>query len=158
MKHLKITALLAAAITFTFTACNKAVDEKTAIANFKAEVEGVTKWADEKSKASSADPMAGMSAVGEIVGKFKAIKTDGLPADLKAAWGEMTVVLGEMGDIFKNMPKIDASKPEDMGKMMEDFMPKMMAIQAKMEPVGKKLEELGKKYDIDLKKVANGGK
>ncbi|MEI7821206.1 MAG: hypothetical protein WCK55_09840 [Verrucomicrobiota bacterium] len=158
MKHLKITALLAAAITFSFTACEKKVDEKTAIANFKTEVESVTKWADEKSKAASKDPMAGMTMVGEIVGKFKAIKTDGLPADLKSAWGEMTSVLGEMGDIFKNMPKIDASKPEDMGKVMGDLMPKMMAVQAKMEPIGKKLEELGKKYDIDLKKVANGGK
>ena len=155
MKHLKITALLAAAITFAFSACS---NEKAALANFKTEVEGVTKWAEEKTKAASTDPTASMAVVPEIVAKFKAIKTDGLPADLKTAWADMNVVLGEMADLFKGMPKIDASKPEETGKAMQDFMPKMMAIQGKMDPVGKKLDEVGKKYGLDMKKVSTGGK
>jgi hypothetical protein len=172
MKHIRITALLVAAISFAFTACDKksadtgggnsakpaVVDEKTAIANFKTEVETVGKWIEEKQKTAGADPAAGATMVGEIIAKLKGIKTDGLPADLKGAWGEMGTVMTEMGDIFKNMPKIDASKPEEMGKVMGEFMPKMMAIQTKMEPVTKKLEEIGKKYDLDMTKVAPGNK
>lgn len=176
MKQLKTSALLAAAISFAFTACDKksaeadtgqpvnpapkpaVVDEKTALANFKTEVETVGTWIEEKQKSVGTDPAAGMAMVGEIVGKFKAVKTDGLPADLKGAWGDMNAVLGEMGDVFKSMPKIDASKPEEMGKLMQDFMPKMVAIQAKVEPAAKNLQEIGTKYGLDMKKVAPGNK
>lgn len=157
--------ILAAAATFlTLTGCDKkpaggaapaVVDEKTAIANFKAEVEGFSKWAEAQKPATN-DPSSMVTAIGEVITKFKGIRTDGLPADLKGAWGEMGGVLTEMGDIFKGMPKMDAAKPEDLGKVMGEIMPKMMAIQAKMEPVGKKLEELGKKYGLDLSKVAQG--
>lgn len=115
------------------------IDEKTALATFKTEVETVGTWIEEKQKSVAADPAAGMAMVGEIVGKLKAVKTDGLPADLKGGWGEMNAVLGEMGDVFKGMPK-------------------MMAIQAKLEPVAKKLQEIGKKYDLDMAKVAPGNK
>jgi hypothetical protein len=154
MKHLRKTSLLAAVIAIAFTACNKPVDEKTAIANFKSEVESVSKWAEEKQKSAASDPAAGMAMMGEVVAKFKAVKTDGLPADLKGAWGEMTGIMGEMGDIFKNMPKPDPSKPDAAGKMMGEIMPKLMALQAKVEPVTKKLEEIGKKYGLDMSKVA----
>jgi len=170
MKHLRTTALLAIAIPFAFTACDKktadgstgdsakpaAVDEKTAIANFKSEVENVGKWIEEKQKATAADPAAGMAMVGDIVGKLKGIKTDGLPADLKGAWGEMGVVLGEMGDVFKNMPKPDPANPQAAGKVMGEFLPKIMAIQAKVEPVAKKLQDIGTKYGLDMSKVAPG--
>ena len=173
MKRTQITALFAAAIAFAFAACdNKSadtgtgkptdaakpavVDEKTAIANFKSEVEGVTKWIEEKQKTAAADPAAGMAMVGEIVSKFKGIKTDGLPADLKGAWGDMSGVMGEMGEIFKGMPTAKPDKPEDAMKAMVELMPKMEAIQAKMGPAAKKLEEVGKKYGLDMTKVAPG--
>jgi hypothetical protein len=156
MKHLRTTALLVAAISFAFTACNKKPDEKTAIANFKSEVETVGKWIEEKQQTAGKDPAAAATMVGEIIAKLKGIKTEGLPVELKGAWDEMGVVMTEMGEVFKSMPKMDASKPEDMGKVMGEFMPKMMAIQAKMEPAAKKLEEVGKKYGLDMKKVAPG--
>jgi hypothetical protein len=157
MKYLKTSALLVAALSFAFMGCNKAPDEKTAIANFKSEIESVGKWIEEKKPAAN-DPASAGQTVSEIIAKLKAVKTDGLPADLKAAWAEMNTVLTEMGEVFKSMPKIDASKPEEMGKVMGEFMPKMMAIQAKVEPVAKKLEEVGKKYELDMTKVAPGGK
>ncbi|MEQ1854167.1 MAG: hypothetical protein ABMA01_21560, partial [Chthoniobacteraceae bacterium] len=142
--------ILAAAATFlTLTGCDKkpaggaadpqaapaVIDEKTAIANFKTEVEAVGKWIDEKQKTAPTDPVAGMAMMGEVIGKIKAVKTDGLPADLKGAWGEMGGVLTEMGDIFKNMPPKTPEKPEDAMKAMGEIMPKMMAIQAKMGPI-----------------------
>ncbi len=144
-----LPAIIATAI-FTFTGCNKAPDEKTALANFKADVEGFAKWADEKGKAAKSDPAAGMKMMGELVDKLKAIKTDGLPADLKGAWGEFSGVLGEMADIFKGV-KLD--KPDDAMKVMGDLMPKITAVQGKLEPVMKKLTEVGKKYELDMTKV-----
>ena len=166
-----IHTLATLAITcLAFTACEKkadtgaaassssapVVDEKTAIANFKTEVEAAVKWMEEKQKTTQTDPVAGMAAMGEMIGKFKAVKTDGLPADLKGAWGEMTGVLGEMGDIFKGLPTAQPANPEDAMKAVGELMPKLMAMQGKIEPVAKKLEELGKKYGLDLSKV--GGK
>jgi hypothetical protein len=169
MKHLKTSAFLVATMSLAFAACDKkstdtgsgsgnpakpaAVDEKTAIANFKTQVEDVTKWIEEKQKTAQTDPAAGMAMVGEIVGKFKSIKTDGLPTDLKGAWGEMTVVMGEMGGLFKDMPAAKPDKPEDAMKAMMEIMPKMQAIQAKLEPATKKLDEIGKKYGLDMSKV-----
>ena len=157
MKITHIIPLIIAAACFAFTGCNKAPDEKTAIANFKAEIEGTTKWMEEKQKAAGADPMAGIAMMGEMVNKFKAIKTDGLPADLKAAWSEMTAVVSELGDVFKGLPKLDPAKPEEMGKAMESVGPKMMAVMAKGDPIAKKLEEVGKKYGLDMKKIGPGG-
>jgi hypothetical protein len=132
------------------------VDEKTALANFKTEVENVGKWIEEKQKTAPADPAAGMAMMGEMVAKFKSIKTDGLPADLKGTWGEMSGALTEMSDLFKGMPTSKPDKPEDAMKALGEIMPKMMAMQAKIEPIGKKLEELGKKYGLDLSKIGQG--
>ncbi len=151
MKYTHIIPLLAVTACMAFSGCN---NEKAAITNFKTEVEGVTTWIAEKQKTAPADPAAGMAMMGEIIGKFKSVKTDGLPADLKGAWGEMTAVMTEMGDIFKGMPTGKSDKPEDAMKAMGEIMPKMMAIQAKIEPASKKLEEVGKKYGLDLSKVA----
>ena len=174
MKQLKTSALLAAAISFAFTACDKktaagdagkpaspapkpaVVDEKTALATFKADVESVGKWIEEKQKSAPPDPAAGMAMMGEIVLKVKSIRTDGLPSDLKGAWGEMNGALDEMGTIFKGLPTAKPDKPEDAMKAFGEIMPKMMAVQAKMEPISKKLQEVGTKYGLDMSKVAPG--
>ncbi len=131
-------------------------EEKAALSNFKTQIDEASKWIEEKQKGSPADPAAGIAMVTKIIAKLKSIKGDGLPADLKGAWGEMTVVLGEMGEVFKGMPKFDGAKPEESQKVMQEFLPKMMAIQGKIEPIGKKLKELGTKYGIEMGKVAPG--
>ena len=131
-------------------------EEKAAISNFKTQIEETSKWIEEKQKEVTTDPAAGIALVGDIIAKLKAIKSDGLPTDLKDAWGEMTVVLGEMGEVFKGMPKMDGTKPEEMQKVMGEFLPKMMAIQGKVAPVSKKLKELGTKYGVEMGKVAPG--
>ena len=131
-------------------------DEKTAVANFKDAIEATTKWMEEKQKTAN-DPMAGIAMMGEMVTKFKGIKTDGLPTDLKAAWGDMVGVVEELGGIFKGMPKLDATKPEEMQKVMGDLMPKMIAVMTKADSIAKKLEEVGKKYGLSLGKLGPGG-
>jgi hypothetical protein len=172
MKLIHTIPLVIAAACLTLAGCEKKTDtgapgakpaavpdEKTALATFKADVESAGAWIEEKQKSASADPAAGLAMMGEIVLKLKAVRTDGLPADLKSAWGEMSAVLTEMGDIFKGIkiPKGD-DKPEEAMKALGEIMPKMMALQAKVEPVAKKLEEVGKKYGLDMKKVAPGNK
>ena len=129
-------------------------DEKTAISTFKADVESVGKWIEEKQKAAPADPAAGMAMMGEIMLKVKSIRTDGLPADLKGAWGEMGGVMDEMGTIFKGLPTGKSEKPEEAMKAFGELMPKIMEIQKKMEPVAKKLQDIGTKYGLDMSKVA----
>ena len=141
----------------SLTVTTAAVDEKTALANFKNDIESTAKWAEEKQKTAGADPAAGIAMVGELVAKFTGIRTDGLPEDLKAAWAEMTGVMKAFGDLFKGMPKMDPAKPDEAVKAFGELMPKMMALQTKAEPIAKKLEEVGKKYGLDLKKVGPGG-
>jgi hypothetical protein len=132
--------------------------EKTAIDAFKTSVEDVGKWIEEKEKTVAGYPAAGIAMAGDMIARFKGIRTDGLPSDLKAAWGEMGVLLGEMGEIIKNTPKFDGAKPEELGQVRQAILPEMMAVQDKVEPVAKKLQELGAKYGVDMKRFAPGGK
>ena len=166
MKTFGISATLAASlILLSGAGCPRATavetaevtaSEKTAIANFKTEIEATVKWMEEKQKTPPADPIAGLALMGEMIGKFKAIKTDGLPADLTGAWVEMTGVMGEVGDLFKGIAPEKQGDQEAAMKAIGEILPKLMQVQGKIEPVAKKLDELGKKYGIDLSKV--GGK
>jgi hypothetical protein len=128
------------------------VDEKTAIENFKKEATEIGKFAEAKMKeAQGGNPMAAMTSMGEVFAKLKAIKTDGMPADFKAAWADLNVAFTDMGELFKSLPKAD--KPEDGMKAMMELMPRMQAIQAKLEPAQKKVEELAKKYGFDMNQL-----
>lgn len=175
MKLIHTLPLVIATACLTFSGCDKkpgtadsgaapkVVDEKTTIANFKVEVENFGKWAEEKGNAAQSDPMSGLAMMGELSGKFKSIKTDGLPADLKGAWGEMGGVLGEMADLFKDIKIPKTDKPEDaqkalaeMAPKMMEIMPKLQVVQAKAEPIVKNLKEIGTKYGLDMSKVGPG--
>ncbi len=165
MKLIHSIPLIIATACLAITGCDKKIDEKTAIANFKTDVENFSKWAKEKSAAAKTDPVAGIAMMGELSSKFKSIKTDGLPTDLKSAWTEMGGVLGEMADLFKDLKIPKAEKPEDNEKAMAALFPKMMELAPKMEaikkkgdPIMKKLKEVGTKYGLDMSKVAPGGK
>ena len=131
--------------------------EKVALETFKKDITAVATWIEEKQKNPPADPAVGMAMMGEIIGKFKTIKTDGLPADLKATWGEFSGVLGELGELFKGIQPTDKDKPEDALKILGELMPKIMKVQERMEPISVKLDELGKKYGLDFDKIKPGG-
>jgi hypothetical protein len=153
MKRLLRSLLATVTLCLALAGCNKAPDEKTAIANFKADIETVGKWMDEKQKSKPADPLAAMGLMNEMVGKVRGIRTEGLPADLKTAWDETSVLFGEMAEIFKGMPTAESKNPADAMKALGEIVPKMTALQSKMNPASKKLEEVGKKYGLDLKKI-----
>lgn len=167
MKTLRKSTLLAAIIIAALTNLNAAdatgtvaappattTAETAAIASFKAEIETVGKWIEEKQKSAAADPAAGLAAMGEIIAKVKGVKVDGLPADLKTAWVELGVVLTELGEIFKGIPAPKADKPEETGKAFQEILPKLLALQGKIEPAAQKVQELGTRYGLDLSKVA----
>mgnify|MGYP000063523862 FL=1 len=128
MKLPPIVTLLVLSIFSALTACNKTPDEKTAIATFKDEIETVGKWVEEKQKSAKTAPEAVIPMIREMAAKFKVIKTDGLPTDLKAAWGEMSSAMTEMAELYKGTPPSNPQKPEeDAAKKMQDEVAKLAA-------------------------------
>ena len=81
----------------------KIMDEKTAIANLKGEIETVGAWIEEKYKIFARDPEAKWAMMDEVFAKQRGIKTEGLPADFKTAWDARNAALTETGDFFKVM-------------------------------------------------------
>jgi hypothetical protein len=127
-----------------------AVSEKEALENFKKSALEIK--AMSKAGKDDKDPMAQMAMVKPMLAKMQAIKTDGLPADLKAAWADMKVKVAEMADIMKDMPD---KKEEIMAWAQKKFTDP--AIAAKMQKMGdegkaagEKLKEVGKKYNLDM--------
>ncbi len=95
--------------------------------------------------------MAGMAKMKTVMARVNAIKTDGLPADLKEAFTGFRSKLSEMVDLLKDMPE----KKEDMlawaQKMAADpaLGAKMAAIGQEVGVLGEKLSEVAKKHGID---------
>ncbi len=143
MKKL-LFALFALFATSTFA------DEKAAIEGFKKEVTDFKTWSDEKEK-SFKSPADGLAAFGEMGAKIKAIKTEGLPADLKEPWDAMLVSLAQMVALLEKFPK-DAAEIEKKfadQDFMKEFGAKADAIQEALKPNIEKLKEAGKKYGIE---------
>ncbi len=142
MKRLLLT-LIAVSTMLSFSGCGR--DEKTAIEEFKKDVTATKTWMDAKKASADVDPIAGVK---EMATKLKAIKTDGLPADLKDPWNTLVGGVDKMVALMGSMPK----DPAEMAKNpdgMKDFMTKMSAIEAEVKPATEKLAAAGKKYGID---------
>lgn len=158
---MKLTRTLITAIAVTLTAlCPLRADE--ALDTFKKEMEGVEAYVKEQEAALQGNPMAGIAMIRNIIAKVRLVKTDGLPADLKAAYGDFVKVLAKMGDLFVGWPeKADemqafiVKKATEDPKFMESFGGKMEELEKEMGPVTAKLDELGKKYGLEgLNKLA----
>lgn len=159
-----ITAALAAS-AILITSCDKpkddkagdaksssggaAVSEKDALAGFKKAAEELN--ALTKEDAANPDPMGKMGKMKAVLAKVKAIKTDGLPADLKDAFTAFRGKLTEMGDLLKDMPE----KKEDMLAWAQklgtdpELGKKMGAIGGELGQLGEKFAEIAKKHGID---------
>jgi hypothetical protein len=136
---------------------------QTAVAGFKKEMAALEAYVKEQEAGLKTNPMAGIAMIRGIVSKLKAIKTDGLPADLQTGYTEFVAAISKMGDLFKGWP----DKAEDMQrfigknlsedpKYMDKFGEKMAALEKAMQPAVAKLDELGKKYGLDMTKLAPG--
>ena len=152
-----ITAIAVAFISITPLRADEALD------GFKKEMTGLEAYVKEQEAGLKTNPMAGIAMIRGIVSKLQAIKTDGLPADLKEGFTEFVTSISKMGDLFKGWPE----KAEDMQpfivkkigedpKYMDNFGQKMAALEKEMQPSVTKLDELGKKYGLDMSKIAPG--
>ena len=159
MKLSRIITPVCASAALFFTACDKkesagsgaaggAVSEKAALDAFKKSAEELNALTKEE---PNADPMAGMAKMKTVMARVNAIKTDGLPADLKEAFTGFRSKLSEMVGLLKDMPE----KKEDMlawaQKMAADpaLGAKMAAIGQEVGVLGEKLSEVAKKHGID---------
>ena len=127
-----------------------------ALDGFKKEMTALEAFIKEQEAGLKTNPMAGIAMIRNIIGKLKAVKTDGLPDDLKSGYMEFVVAISKMGEIFKDWPE----KAEEMQafivkkigedpKYMDNFGEKMAALEKDMQPATQKLDELGKKYGLD---------
>jgi len=152
-----ITAIAVAFVSITPLRADEALD------GFKKEMTGIEAYVKEQEAGLKTNPMAGIAMIRNIVGKLQAVKTDGLPADLKQGFTEFVGAISKMGEMFKGWP----DKPEEMQafivkkigedpKFMDAFGTKMAELEKEMQPPIAKLDELGKKYGLDMSKIAPG--
>jgi hypothetical protein len=145
-----ITAIAVAFATITPLRADEALD------GFKKEMTGLEGYVKEQEAGLKTNPMAGIAMIRNIVTKLKAIKTDGLPEDLKGGYAEFVTAISKMGDMFTGWPE----KAEDMQAFivkkigedpnyMDSFGAKMSALEKDMAPAVAKLDALGKKYGLD---------
>jgi hypothetical protein len=176
---MKLTPLLTAAFAASailFTACDKkpedtkagtagasgtatsggAVSETDALATYKADALAIKEWS-EKNEPDAANPVGGIAMIGQMVDKMKAMRTAGLPADLKAAHEKMVAAMGKMQDATKDFPKDAAGFQKFMiekatadPQFGEKFQTEMGTIAKEVEAAGEALKTAGTKHGLDL--------
>jgi hypothetical protein len=148
MKRLVLTLLT---LAFIFPATSFARDEKTALEEFKKDIAALKAWSKEREQAFAENPLGPMAGMAEMTAKFKAVNTEGLPADLKEGWASNLAALEKMAAVVAQMP----ADPEEVKKKMadpefqKDFGGKMRVIQQEMAPASKKMQELAQKYGFE---------
>lgn len=174
--HMKLTPFITAAFAASallFISCEKksgdasssggngggaAVSEKDALEAFKRTAMDLK--TESKAMKEGGDPMSMMSQAKAMFGKLVAMKSDGLPADLKAALTTAQAKLSTATAALKDLPNnadelkalvakaaTDPTVAEKLTKAGEAF----GKIMQEADPLMKKLAEVAKKYNIDLK-------
>ena len=154
-----------------FTACDKkeeggssgggggAVSEKDALARLKTDMLAM-KAESETMKPDPGNPMGMLGPLRSMLDKIVTLKTDGLPADLKAALIEAQAKVATAKEMFKDVPNVsdmkaltekltaDPALAAKLQKTMTEDLPKVMeAVVPAMDKVG----EVAKKYGLDVK-------
>lgn len=159
MKLTRIITTAFAASALLFASCNKdekggsasggggaAVSEKDALDAFKkAAVEINALIAEGK---AAGDPVAGLPKMKAAMEKMKAIKTEGLPADLKESFTAAMSGMGEMIALFKGMPADPAEIGPFMQKLMTD--PKIAKLGETSKAATAKFKEVAAKYGVEI--------
>ncbi len=147
MKRLLLTLFVLAAV---LSAPSFGRDQQTALTEFKKDLAALKTWADEKKK-NQTDPLAPLLVIGEMVEKFKAINTEGLPADLKEPWEAAAASFTKVATLVGQLPKDSAEATKKLADpaFQKDFTTQMLAIQQEMMPTLTKLKDAAKKYGIE---------
>jgi len=130
-------------------------DEKTALEEFKKDVARLKTRSEEqeqvRAKAGQSDPDAEQKELHELVGMLKAIKTSGLPADLKSTWQAIVRDVGELGTIMAVMSADLPNGANDplLAENMADVQKKFEDLMNRLDADGKKVAAAAKKYGIE---------
>lgn len=123
-----------------------AVSEKDALDAFKkasVEINALIK----EGKAAG-DPVSGLPKMQAAIEKMKAIKTDGLPADLKESFSGAREGMESMLSKFKDLPKDPAELGAFMQKLMTD--PATAKLMETGKAASEKFKEVATKYGIEI--------
>ena len=120
-------------------------DANAAIEAFKSDVKGIKEWT-EKNQPDASNPASGVAMMTEMVTKMKAVRTQGLPADLNAAFQKMLAVMDKMQAAMKDLPTDPTTATPDAAAK---FQSKMEAISKEGDAAGEELKAAGKKYGLE---------
>ena len=170
MKLTRLITTALAASAMLFTACDKkeeggtsgsgggAVSEKDALARFKTDMLAL-KAETESMKPDPANPMGMLAPLKVMLNKIVALKTDGLPADLKAALLETQAKVAAAKEMFKDVPEVsdmaaltekltaNPALAAKLQKVMTEDLPKVMQ---DVGPAMEKVGEVAKKHGLDI--------
>jgi len=123
---------------------------------FKKDMAALNTYSRKKGVELKANPLAGMLIFRSLLVEAKAVQTDALPDDLKAAFSDAIITMTKAVEIFEGWP----DQPDDAIKYlrervaedpqyMETFSAKMNAVGKQMATMSKRLDEMGNKYGFE---------
>lgn len=156
--------LIGAAFAFAAVAPAHAVTEQEAIATFKADIEKLDAENRLKEAQKGGNPAAGIVLLRQLANQLRAVRTEGLPADLKTAYHDTLATIKKLEQVFAGLPDTAAefqayitTKATQDPAFLQKFQTDLMSAMAEMQPKAKVLDEVGRKYGIDnLGKVGKG--
>lgn len=133
-----------------------------ALENFKAEMTALKNFMDDQGPQQET-AVAGMTMLKEIIARARAVKTEGLPDDLREAWEAMTIVMAKMEAELATLPappdKLDeyfANQLANDPASLAELEPKIQAFAQRMEQIGQEgriaasnLRNVAQKYGIE---------
>ena len=140
-----IIALVGTLASFSPLHANEAVQ------TFKKDLANVGAFFEEAKPKNSAEKLI---IIRQACAKLKAVKTEGLPADLKAAYGDLVIVVGKAEEALKEFPEKAQEVSEVLQKKNADpaakaeFGKKMQVLRLEANPLTEKFLEACKKYGL----------
>ncbi len=132
-----------------------------ALESFKAEIKSIKAFMEANQNAS--DPTSGLTNLRELVKRAAAVSTEGLPADLSAAYQDMTSVMQRVQLTLDDLPvpvdKLDAymkqealkgqAAASEVAAKLTSFQTSMSGLQKDGETAAAKLKLVGAKYGVE---------
>ena len=135
------------------TAAQKPREQATALKEFEADMKEIKKWMDAETAKDKTSVTRVLKLVPELVKKFSALRTDGLPEELSGGLEKMTKSFSKAVVIFKDAPTHEEDEFKIwLNKKMAsaEFVAEMEAISKEGQRVGDELQAAGLKFGIDL--------
>ncbi len=157
-----VPAAVAPVVSLPAVAPETPVDgQEAALTGFKSEIKEIKAFMEANQE--SKDPAAGLDNLRELVRRAVAVKTEGLPADLTAAYQAMTGVMTRLQTTLDDLPvPVDqmetymAAEKAKGGTAEQEIVAKLAAFQTAMashqkdgEAASAELKEIGAKYGIE---------